>query len=501
MSDETITVEVLGLPELMSKLEDLATNEAKKIVRAGVGAGATAIVKGMTETGSMAGGEVGELLSQTSSWKKSTRSSRGDDLSATATVKPKGSLPHLPSPTCGRLVPYPASPSSKFSPTAQEKLPGGRAGKIPFTVSRKCMNTQSLTVADRRHLSLPESCLFAPTELQIASSISQTDFSRLGKALASVDQASDLWACDYALAGQKRWGDVGLKLAAAATRLNVSYMKVNARIAERFEPARRFPNMTREHYRGLCCFPVEFTDKWLPTVVEKGFSAKTLRALAVEAFGSDPKAGYSKNKKRSVSLPETLFARLKECSPIPKVAVFIEQILLDFVSNATPEQKEHIVVALNALPRANFRARERRKEKKPKATKPRPAPEPKIQEPADVRYQLKKFEESQRRPYAERREEQIADGAKPVPVKDRKSKLRLQWSPCTPDAFVDSESGPVQFSVKAKGPTRFKIEADAVAAEAEFAKERGHRERVAFCDVCKSFHVVHVYFSEVRRVT
>jgi len=95
MSDETITVDVLGLPELMSKLEDMATNEAKNIVRAGVGAGATAIVKGMTETGSMAGGEVGELLSQTSSWKKSTRSSRGDELSAVATVKPKGSLPHL----------------------------------------------------------------------------------------------------------------------------------------------------------------------------------------------------------------------------------------------------------------------------------------------------------------------------------------------------------------------------------------------------------------------
>src|SRR6266568_4927773 len=149
---------------------------------------------------------------------------------------------------------------------------------------------ESLTVNDRRHLALPDSCLFAPTELQIGPSLSQNEFSRLGKALAAVDQASDLWTGDYALAGQKRWGNEGLRLAATATRLSTCYLKRSAVIADRFGPTRRFPNLTREHYRGLCVFPVEFTDAWLPTVVEKGFSAKTLRALAVEAYGSDPKA-------------------------------------------------------------------------------------------------------------------------------------------------------------------------------------------------------------------
>src|SRR5580658_881622 len=110
--------------------------------------------------------------------------------------------------------------------------------------------TDTLTISER-HLTLPDFCLFAPTELQIGPSVSQNEFSRLGKALAAVDQASDLWSCDYALAGQKRWGDEGLKVAAAATRLSVGYLKVGARIAERFDPLRRFPNMTREHYRGL----------------------------------------------------------------------------------------------------------------------------------------------------------------------------------------------------------------------------------------------------------
>jgi hypothetical protein len=221
----------------------------------------------------------------------------------------------------------------------------------------------TLAVNDQRHLVLPDSCLFAPTELQIGTSLSQNEFSRLGKALASVDHASDLWACDYALAGQKRWGPEGLQLASTATRLSVGYLKVSARIAERFDPARRYASMTREHYRGICCFPVEFTDKWLPTVVEMGFSARTLRALACEAFGSDPKAGYSKNKKRLVMLPETLWARLRESSPIPKTAIFIEQILFDFVHNSTPEQQARIAAALSTRDADKVRTRRN----KPKA--------------------------------------------------------------------------------------------------------------------------------------
>lgn len=207
--------------------------------------------------------------------------------------------------------------------------------------------TTALAV-QQRHLQLPDACLFAPTELSIPAELSQSDFSRLGKALASVDQASDLWACDYALAGQKRWGDEGLKLAATATKLSGGYLKTGARIAERFDPSRRFPNLTREHYRGICCFPVEFTDKWLPTVAEKGFSARTLRALCVEAYGSDPKEGYtrSQNKKRGVRISTTLYAQFQERSPIPKVAIFIEQVLEDWMSTATTIEHERVAAAL-----------------------------------------------------------------------------------------------------------------------------------------------------------
>jgi hypothetical protein len=318
----------------------------------------------------------------------------------------------------------------------------------------------SITIADRRHLALPDSCLFAPTELQISASLSQNEFSRLGKALSAVDQASDLWACDYALAGQKRWDDEGLKLAATATRLSIGYLKVGARIAERFDPSRRFPNMTREHYRGLCCFPVEFTDKWLPTVVEKGFGARTLRALAVEAFGSDPKAGYSKNKKRQVSVPETLYACLKECSPIPKTAVFIEQILADFVANAASEHHTRIAAALSA--RDADKVRQRRKAKTAKSV-----PEPEMVEPADVKFQLAKFQKASKPTYAARREQQIANGALPV-----KRKVVVQM---TATCYGRN--------------TKFKDDAATKEAADQYCIDNGYRVESGWCESCKAFHV------------
>lgn len=212
---------------------------------------------------------------------------------------------------------------------------------------REEVMSAALTVQPR-HLTLPECCLFAPTELQIGASLSQTEFSRLGKALSSVDQASDLWACDYALAGQKRWGDDGLKLAAAATKLSIGYLKVGARIAERFDPSRRFPNLTRHHYRCLVPFPVEFTDAWLPTVIDRNLSAKLLRAVAVEAYGSDPCKCRAQNEHRTVLIRQVLYARLKELSPIPKTAVFIEEVLEDWLSTATSEMQARVAAAILA---------------------------------------------------------------------------------------------------------------------------------------------------------
>jgi hypothetical protein len=348
---------------------------------------------------------------------------------------------------------------------------------------------ETTLAVDRRHLALPESCLFAPTELVIGASLSQNEFSRLGTALASVDQASDLWACDYALAGRTRWGVEGLKLASTATRLSVGYLKISARIAERFDPARRHANLTREHYRGLCCFPVEWTDTWLPTVAEKRFSAKTLRALAVEAYGSDPKAGYSKNKKRSIALPETLYARLKECSPIPKTAVFIEEVLTDWANNATPEQRARVASALST--RDADKVRNRRRKEKKRVEKP-----DKIEEPADVRFQLQKFEqETEQRPSCEeRREAQLSERASPIPVKQRgrfKSRVNIVFTECPGLAYVEDSKG--MHLLTKSAASRFRSLEMAEAAAREYSADRAYGCEAFLCDKCSAarpvFHV------------
>jgi hypothetical protein len=319
--------------------------------------------------------------------------------------------------------------------------------------------TTALTVQPQRHLQLPDSCLFAPTELQIGSEISQTEFSRLGKALASVDQASDLWACDYALAGQKHWGDEGLKLAATATKLSVGYLKVGARIAERFDPTRRFPNLTREHYRGLCCFPGEFTDAWLPTVVEKGFGAKTLRALAVEAFGSDPKIGYTRNqnKRRAVRISTTLYAQFQERSPITKVAIFIEQVLEDWMSTATTIEHERVAAALEMRGEWNHQriVAERNRKKAEKLA---------VKEAAAARAKARYEERKAARERAAECKKKLMDASKQV------SGIEPFYGACLRASKYASMEG-------------------AVLAAEKYSTGKGYPFEGFKCEKCKSFHI------------
>ena len=90
--------------------------------------------------------------------------------------------------------------------------------------------------------------------------------------------ADKLWQCHFALWGMKRFGaDEGLRLAREATSLSAGLLERCARLAERFDPSfDASPGLTREHYRGLCCFPASFTDEWLPRAALKGLSAKAL---------------------------------------------------------------------------------------------------------------------------------------------------------------------------------------------------------------------------------
>jgi hypothetical protein len=74
-----------------------------------------------------------------------------------------------------------------------------------------------------------------------------------------------------------------------------------------------------------------------------------------------------------------------------------------------------------------------------------------------------------------------------------KSTLRLQWVPCA--RILD---GAVARLVKSSGVDCFATVAEARTAEEQYFKERGYRNEVVYCDVCRALHVKHVYSSEIK---
>jgi hypothetical protein len=90
---EDFEITITGLSELQAKLEELGTVDAKAIVRDGLNQGGEALRSGMMIEGSTNKGEIGQALRQKDHWSKSIR--MGDELSGTARVGPKGSLPDL----------------------------------------------------------------------------------------------------------------------------------------------------------------------------------------------------------------------------------------------------------------------------------------------------------------------------------------------------------------------------------------------------------------------
>lgn len=333
----------------------------------------------------------------------------------------------------------------------------------------------------QRHLQLPESCLFAPTELQIGATLSKDDFGRLGKALSAVDNASDLWQCDYSLYAVKRWGEAGVEIASAATKLSKFSIKSFARIAERFDPSRRFANLTCYHYRNLVCFPVEFTDAWLPTIVEKNFSAKTLRALAVEAYGSDPKSGQAKkNPKRSVAMSEILYSKLKELSPIPKTALFIEQILEEWLGNATLEQQTRVHTAL--VVQADTLRQQWVAEKKEKKAK-REAARLAAVARSKANYEAKRAEREAEK--ARRCAELQAEAAAQEAAEAREAEYKQK----SKQAASTIRGIKPFYGVSCANATNYKTAAGAADAAARYTAAKGYDFEGFKCEKCGSFHI------------
>src|SRR5271163_3000338 len=138
-----------------------------------------------------------------------------------------------------------------------------------------------------RHLALPESCLFAPTELSIPAAISKEDFKQLGAALCAIDTADGLWQADFALYAIRRWAAEGLNLASAATNLTARYLKNCARVAEVFAPEHRRKNINLLMYMRLLSFSEQpELHTWLASIATlPHLSCRKIYILACAKWG------------------------------------------------------------------------------------------------------------------------------------------------------------------------------------------------------------------------
>jgi hypothetical protein len=332
--------------------------------------------------------------------------------------------------------------------------------------------------------------MFSPTELQIGPSTSQDEFVRIGKALSAIDSASDLWQCDYSLHAMRRWGqDDGLTLAAIATGLSKFFLKRCARIAERFTPERRYPNLNRNHYRVLLPFDQAQIDAWLPTIADqKRLSAKSLRALAVEKFGEPVTA--KQPSKHAVQIRETLWTRLAQHAPSRKTVVLVELILNEWLSK--PPDQQAIILASEELRREQKReCSQKRRARKPKAGCVVKEP---TREPADIRYQLAKF----KREHPEWQGKDAVGTSRNVvtPPDDTSS------CPLTPGASKSPKKCTCGFKLvwttcKGSG-THSAVRGDsfrdrhrAEYAAAEYKACHGWTPFIALCELCSAFHLYH----------
>jgi len=355
----------------------------------------------------------------------------------------------------------------------------------------------ALTVQPR-HLALPDACLVTPSQLSIPRSISKEEFLAVAAKLKALGQAEDFWLADAA-SFAKKWDD-GLQLMAETVGRTKYHLVRVAQIAERFTPAKRF-SYTVAHLRALMPFPNEFLDSFLPPAANLNLSVKALRARAETEFGSNPYKPQQP-KKRSVPLRASLVAQLSERAP-RKVSALVERICDEWLSKS-PEQQASVLAG----------------EELQKEQKKQKAKEPEAPGTADVRYQLKLYEAAQKaareaqkapvpanptagsdipsaqpcpnpepRPdYATRREQQLAEGAKPIPAKERKytSKVKIVFTECRGNSFIESQQGQMsKFSAAARADRFFSLE-KAEAAATEYSADRRYTVFAALCENCSA---------------
>jgi hypothetical protein len=367
------------------------------------------------------------------------------------------------------------------------------------------MTSTAITVA-HADLALPRGAMFHPKMLQIGVSTSREQYQQLGAGIQKIDDASQLWSCDYCLFGLRTWGkEEGLELAHAATGYTKGTCKKLAYIAERFTPERRPDGFTRAHFKALLPFPQEWLNTWLPTVANRRLTSKGVRALAIEAYGSDPSQKPTTGKTRTVRISCAVYAQLVELNAT-QPASLAEAILTTWLSTSPEEQSACLAAAAEIKrERKNTRHRNRIAAKKAKKAE-------KIIEPLDMASQLARFKKAHpeygkdsvgtsrtvgsepdatepRPSYEDRRKEHIAGGAQPIKPKARKqytSKVKIVFTECRGNSFIESTDGAINsFSNAARADRFFTLE-KAEKAAAEYSADRGYLCEAFLCEPCSS---------------
>jgi hypothetical protein len=278
-----------------------------------------------------------------------------------------------------------------------------------------------------------------------------------------------------------------------------------AGVASYFPKPLRFENLSWSTYVLLRPFPLSFLEQFIPTIADSGLSGKLIRERACAEYGSDPQEWRKQKKYRTVRISTSLADKIVEKSGSPKVSALVVEILESWLVGSPVERQQ---TSGNKTREWNQKVKDAG-EQHPETSA---APEP--YQPVEV--DLSEPEPATRRSpneylgaedgihrltdrptYDQRRAQQIAEGAEPIKKKLRKPKpraLRLQWTPCSKPIRV--EKGAVTF--RSHKPDCFRTLEDARGAEEKNFQEKGHREEVVYCVVpCDSYHVKHIYSSEV----
>lgn len=291
-----------------------------------------------------------------------------------------------------------------------------------------------------------------PSDFAIPAACSKKEFIRIVKEIVLEGAVSSMRIADAALYALTAWDSEGLELMCSATGFKDFTLVKAARVSREFPPSKRVNGYTFNHYRRMLPFDREWSLEFLKRNAGKNLSSRDIYSLAVAEVGEPSRK--KQPRKRAVRIRQELYARLRPHSDNDKVYMLIEKVLTEWL-RTQPDVPTPVTVT----------------------------PEPK------------------RPTYAERRQAQLDAGAPPILAKGKRGpvKLRIAWTECSPNQFIDSENGAVQYKRASLSATKFWSEADAIEAEHKHFEARGYHELIKKCDVCSGgarrecWHVYHIY--------